>query len=355
MTDQHTVSPVPARPLRILVTGAGGPAGLSLIRSYLSAGHDVFAADMDVHSVGLHLVWSGRRLIIPRGDAAEFGSRVLALCRLHSIDVVIPTVDAELLPISGRRHDLIARGTQVVLANERTLSLCLDKLALSSHCTGLVPTPRSEAFTDDFDPATWSFPVIAKPRTGSGGRGVRLVHEVADLHGLPHTGAYMIQAYLPGAEYSVDVFADQNGVTRAAVPRERLRVDSGVAIAARTVHDADLEQYSRLVAGAIGLQYVANVQFRRADDGRPQLIEVNPRFPGTMPLTVAAGVDMPKMAVQACLGRTDWRRSYGFSDVGVVRHWEEIFVEPGRFEIGRVRPELAERTMEFETSSRAHG
>jgi carbamoyl-phosphate synthase large subunit len=139
---------------------------------------------------------------------------------------------------------------------------------------------------------------------------------------------FLVQQYLPGAEYSIDVLADVAGHVVASVPRLRERVDSGVSVAGRTVHDSELERLGAAVATAAGLTYVANVQFRRDADGRPALLEVNPRFPGTMPLTVASGIDMPLMALNSLRGRP-LPSHVGFREVAMVRYLEERFVELG--------------------------
>ena len=84
---------------------------------------------------------------------------------------------------------------------------------------------------------------------------------------------------------------------------------------------------ARQVAEAIGLVGVANVQLRRDAEGRAALLEVNPRFPGAMPLTVAAGVDMPSLALDLALGRT-LPDSVPFAEVAVVRFLEDVFLDP---------------------------
>ena len=130
---------------------------------------------------------------------------------------------------------------------------------------------------------------------------------------------------LPVDEYSIDVFADLDGRVVAAVPRSRLRVDSGVSVAGNTFHDEELEQAARRVAVAIGLETVANVQLRRDREGRAALLEVNPRFPGAMPLTVAAGVDMPSLTLDAVLGRPV-PAAIDFAEIAVVRYLEDTFL-----------------------------
>jgi carbamoyl-phosphate synthase large subunit len=139
----------------------------------------------------------------------------------------------------------------------------------------------------------------------------------------------IVQEYLPGEEYSVDVLADPTtGSVVAAVPRSRLKVDSGIAVAGRTVHEAGLEESARTVAELVGVRFVANVQFRQDRHGRHALLEVNPRFPGTITLTVASGINMPRLAVDAALGATLAGRSYSFSDLAMVRTWQDHYFSP---------------------------
>jgi len=132
---------------------------------------------------------------------------------------------------------------------------------------------------------------------------------------------------LPGEEYSVDVIADADGHVVAAVPRVRSRVDSGVSIAGRTLRDPELEGAAAAVARAIGLVGVANVQLRRDREGRPALLEVNPRFPGSLPLTIAAGVDIASLVVDLFLGRP-LPASVEFREVASVRFLEDIVIDP---------------------------
>jgi len=98
-----------------------------------------------------------------------------------------------------------------------------------------------------------------------------------------------VQDYLPGDEYSIDVLADHLGRVHACVPRVRVRGDSGASVAGYTLRDRDLERFGRLVVEVLGLPFISNVTVRRDVDGRPSLLEVNPRVPATLALTAGAG------------------------------------------------------------------
>jgi carbamoyl-phosphate synthase large subunit len=324
----RNIPSIPLRTVRVLVTGAGGPAAVSVMKS-LSADPTVrlIAADMDPWAAGLYLVPPEARTLIPAGLDPGFADAALARCIAMGVDVLIPTVDAELRPLGRARADFSRAGIELLLAPDRALDLCLDKLALAECCAGQVPVPRTERY-DQADPESWTYPVIVKPRTGSGSRDISVAGSSLALASLDASADFIVQEFLPGEEYSIDVLADAAGHVVASVPRVRERVDSGVSVAGRTLHDGELERLGAAVATATGLTYIANVQFRRDAAGQPALLEVNPRVPGTLPLTVASGVDMPRMALDSLRGRPLPDHA-GFRDTAMVRYLQECFIELG--------------------------
>jgi carbamoyl-phosphate synthase large subunit len=311
---------------RVLVTGAGGPAGVAVIRSLLKrADVEVYAADMDGWASGLYLVAAGRRRIVPRGLDPEFVDSLIALCREDGIDVLFSTVDFELPSLAARREELGA--THLAAPSLDTLDVTLDKFALAERVAPHARVPVTRLVGPSALAEDWVFPIIVKPRRGAGSRGVRLVHDRQSLEALGDDASLIAQELLPGDEFSVDVFADRLGGIVAAVPRTRTRVDSGVSIAGRTVRNDELEATASAVAQAIGLIGVANVQLRYDVDGVAALLEVNPRFPGAMPLTIAAGVDMPSLALDLALG-LDLPARVPFREIANVRYLEDVFVDP---------------------------
>lgn len=313
---------------RVLVTGAGGPAGVAVIRSLLARDDvDVLAADMDGWASGLYLVPAENRRIVPAGRSETFVDELIALCRDDDVDVLFSTVDVELPGLAARRDELQAVGTALAAPSHATLVTCLDKYRLAQAVDGSARIPRTRLLTAEGVAEDWDFPVIVKPRSGAGSRGVRLVPDRPSLEAIPLDDSILIQENLPGEEFSVDVLAGLDGGVIAAVPRSRERVDSGVSIAGRTVARAELSDTAAAVARAIGLTGVANVQLRYSVEGVPALLEVNPRFPGAMPLTIAAGVDMPSLLLDLVLGRPV-PASIGFRELANVRFLEDVFLDP---------------------------
>lgn len=321
--DRYTPTGVPT----VLVTGAGGAAAVTLIQA-LRGDHRVVAADIDPLAVGLYLVPAPQRVLLPRGDDPAFVESLLAAAQSHGADLVIPTVDVELLPVSQAVGAFTEMGIRVLVESCTTLECCIDKYELMRRCAPKVRVPRTVLWgsaTTDEQLASLGVPLIAKPRRGAGGRGFA-VYDSADAALLPpQDDSYILQEYLPGDEFSIDVLARPDGEVVAAVPRRRDKVDSGIAIAGRTVRDDDLVAFGKAVAETIGATAVVNVQARYCVDGTPALLEVNARFPGTMALTRAAGVDMPRLAVKGAFGG-ELPDAMDFTEVAMVRHWADVEV-----------------------------
>lgn len=317
---------MPADLSRVLVTGAGGPSGVSMLLAMAGTPVTMLAGDIDPYGAGLYLVPPARRVILPRGDDPRFADAVLEICRRERVDLVVPTVDSELMPLAAARARYAEAGVRLLVASERTLGVCLDKWRLAERCRDAVHVPATALVDGAFEPAACALPAIVKPRSGSGSRGIRLVERREELEALERDGTLLVQEHLPGTEYSLDVLARADGHVAAVVPRARLKVDSGIAVTGRTLHDDDLDAFAREVARLIGLTTVANVQVRDDAAGAPALLEVNPRFPGTMPLTVASGINMPRLAVAEALGTAAIPDGpLPFDDIAMVRFFQERF------------------------------
>jgi len=319
----------PLAGLRLLVTGAGGPAAIGFMKDLEGHGATLIAADADPMAAGLYLVPEDQRVLLPLGRDPGFVDAVLEACIQLDVDGVVPTCDAELIPLAQRAKQFERLDIWLATSRAQSLSLVLDKWLLHQRCRSVVPVPVTTV-APSAPLRTWNLPVILKPRVGSGSRGIRLVETHEELGNHAIDTSLICQEFLPGAEYSVDCFAGHDGRVIAAVPRERLKVDSGVAMTSRTVRDPELQALAVAVVEALDLRYAVNVQFRRDVDGQPRLLEINPRLAGTMRLTSLAGINLPLMTVLAASGRKQFIRDddalLPFSDTVIVRTLQEHVV-----------------------------
>ena len=312
---------------RVLVTGAGGPAGVAVIRS-LAQSCDCFAVDIDPCAVGLYLVEPERSALVPRGDDPRFMGAVSEICVRWSIDVFVPTVDTELLPAALAAPELRRSiGLETVVGPAAALSICLDKWLLAQSLPPELRPPGTELLAEPtLQPRHREWPAVTKPRRGSGSRGVRILDGPEELASVPADGTMLLQDYLPGEELSVDVYVDQDANFVGGVARSRLKVDSGVAVAGRTVRCPEALELAEAVVVAIGLTGPANVQCKRNRAGGWSLLEVNPRFSGSLPLTIAAGFDTPLLALGEALGVTP-EPLRSFDEIAIVRYLDDVILD----------------------------
>jgi carbamoyl-phosphate synthase large subunit len=327
--------------VKVLVTGAGGPAAIAVMRS-LEKDFSVtlVAADMDPWASGLYLAAPENRAILPAGGSEEFVDELLTLCLHQEIAILVSTVDAELEPVAKNSERFSAIGTKILGAPLEVLQKTLDKLTLIQSCSTVVRTPRTE-LASQTDISTWTFPVLVKPRRGSGGRGVVVLHAPQDFLAMDSLPGLIVQEFLPGEEYSIDVLATRNGIPIAAVPRLRARVDSGIAVAGYSICDEVLESFAKKVVTTLKIPYISNVQVRRATNGEPALMEVNPRVPGSLALTRAAGVDMVRLAVDELRGKP-FPLHIAHREVAMVRFLSDLILEKNELVVGAIPIETLE-------------
>lgn len=316
--------------MKILITGAGGAAAISVWKS-LAAEHELYMADLDPCAAGLYLVPAKQRLIIPAGHSPDFLPSLLSICQNQQIEVLIPTVDVELLPIAKHLTEFTNHGIKIPISSAKSLELCRDKYKLLTFCEDTGLCPSFFLLSENSNLETFPFPCFAKPRLGAGSRGAVTIQDKKALEQLPKDESYLIQELLPGEEYSVDVYIHSDSYPLAAVPRLRMKIDSGIAVACQTLHNPQLAEMALKIAKKTDLRYVANIQFKANTQGDFKLLEINPRFPGTLPLTAAAGIDIPKLMVKDILHEPLGSELLAFKELMVVRYWTEQFFDPNEW------------------------
>jgi carbamoyl-phosphate synthase large subunit len=119
------------------------------------------------------------------------------------------------------------------------------------------------------------------------------------LHYVP---APIVQEYLEGPEFTIDVFCDFSGKPLSIVPRERAVIRAGVIDRGRTVNDRRLIALAEAACAAVPFAGPINIQCRMRGE-QPVIFEINPRFSGGIPLTIQAGADFPAMLLRLAMGR----------------------------------------------------
>ena len=311
--------------INILITGAGGPAAICTYKSLSQHVQNIHMADMDYLSAGLYLVSSENRHLVPAAKHPDFLNQLLKICIDQKIHVLIPTVDFELLQIAEARKRFQSHGIKILLTEATVLSNIMNKHRLLSLVDKTVDVGQHGMLADQNLENWQGKKVVIKPVSGSGSRGVEIYESVADIpREKLHDPLLMIQEFAEGPEYSVDVMITQEGELKAAVPRLRMRTDSGVSVTGKVELNQEVIDYVKKVIKKIGLTYMANVQVITCPAG-PRLIEINPRCSGGLSLVIAAGADTPLMAVKALMGE-EVAVAQDIQEIAMVRMYTETFM-----------------------------
>jgi carbamoyl-phosphate synthase large subunit len=313
----------------------------------------VLAVDSSWYSSAYHD--ADEAFIVPPCTDPDFIPRMVALCAMHDVDLLVPTIDPELPVYAAARDQFAAVGTMVAVSSPEVVAIAGDKTYTHSWLTSQgFPTVLQSSIADvraDLD--AWRFPLVVKPRFGSASKGVAVVEGPGELDrricdwpkmsggaGDPQRDL-VVQSLACGVEYTVDVLVTRDGMSRAskdsritAVPRRRIEVRAGEASKAVTVRSPPLieltEKLCTVLPGAYG---PLNIQmFLDEESGQVSVIELNARFGGGYPLSFTAGADFPRALLQEARGLPvtasldDWR-----DNLVMLRYDAAIFADgPGK-------------------------
>lgn len=318
----------PENDATILVTAAGAAATAARIGRLRRQGFRVIAVDSDPDAEGLYLADSA--YTVPEGTAPDFLPTVRRICAAEGVRAIVPLVDEELVAV----WDLAGDGVEILLPHAAMVALCLDKLDLMSALRGSgIGTPRTRLAADG--PGDLAYPLVVKPRTGRGGRGVRIARTADELRdilaGVAAPDRTILQEYVAGAEFSVSVVVWRDGHVQAVVPKQVV-VKEGSSRYAVSRRSSAITATCVEIAHALDADGPFNVQLRLDGAGVPRVFEINPRFSGSAALTAASGVDEVGGLIAQALGLGRPRISDEWRDgVAMIRHATETFVPEARF------------------------
>jgi predicted ATP-grasp superfamily ATP-dependent carboligase len=299
--------------VRVLVTDAEYKLTLGAIRSLGRRGVEVVAVAAHPRAEGFHSRYAANRVVGPpphEGD--RFVDFVLETVERKRIDVVLPIGQDSNLALS-RARDRVRERAAIAVAAWDSMQVAASKRRAVEFALELgVPVPHTFEDAADVD----GFPVVAKKVVGSGQ--VRYVNYADEL---PHGDDWLLQEYVPGEGRGLFALLD-NGEEKAVFMHRRLReypVTGGASTAAESIVDPTLRELGLRLLTNLGWHGVAMVEFKLdRRDGSYRLMEINPKFWGSLDLAIAAGVDFPWLAVQLALDRPIVPPSYR---VGLRFQW----------------------------------
>lgn len=306
--------------MKVLIFGDDTGPCLAVARSLGRCGAEVHFTTQSGGSAASHSRYVNGTHPLPlyAGDGSEWLATLQELCVAHAFALLVPTSDSSLEQLLGHRGDL--RDIEIAVPNEYAAGCFTDKL-LTRRLAHELAIPVAEGSMIERSDGTaklahdLELPVVLKRRRSyecgepEQKSEVRLVGSKIDLQRALATGRFdFAETFVPGFGRGLSVLA-RNGKVLVAHQHRRLSQKHATGPSSLRISEAcdpQLLEWTQSLVTATNLTGVAMFEFRhdpRSD--RTVLLEVNPRFWGSLSLAVAAGADFPALLSRMIVNQRD--------------------------------------------------
>jgi carbamoyl-phosphate synthase large subunit len=243
------------------------------------------------------------RVAVPLISDPGYVPALQELCGEHGVGAVLPLTDLDIEVLADARE----RGLLPALVPAREIAaatydkyethLLLERLGLPSP-----PTVPADAALEGLE-----YPVMVKPRRGSGARSIHWARDPAQarffIAYVPEPT--MVQRAMGGPELSIDCLGDQDGRCLNAIPRTMLESRGGESIKGQVIRDEELIELGRRTMEALAVRGPATIQVFRDPVIGIGITDVNTRFGGAFPAPAYAalpGRSYPELIVRMAAG-----------------------------------------------------
>lgn len=330
------------RSITVAVTGLNavdspGP-GVAVIRGIRDC------ADFDVRIIGLSyeslepgIYMEGiadkvYQIPYPAAGTETLLSRIEYIHAIEKIDVIIPNFDAELYNFIKISPQLKELGIATFLpTNEQFESRDKVNLFKFGEKHGfLIPKDKTIYDVSELPSVAkdFGYPLVVKGKYYEATiaytleQAQKAFHKLNAKWGLP----IIVQEFISGTEVNIAALGDGQGNTISAIPMRKLFItDKGKAWAGITLEEQSLIDLAEKFISATNWKGGFEIEIMRTQEGKPYIMEVNPRFPAWIYLTVGAGQNQPASLVKLALGeKVTPYTSYAVGKLFIRYAWDLI-------------------------------
>jgi carbamoyl-phosphate synthase large subunit len=256
---------------------------------------------------------SRNSFLAPPIDSDDYIPFLVEQCRLLGIQLVLSLFDQDLLKLSRHKEIFTHYGITLAISDPDVIEGTFDKVQCAERLKQLgIVMPQ---FYELDEMSAVQFPLILKPRWGTGSIATQLVNSPEELEffwnycsrqleasylrevrSLFVSNSMLIQECVNGQEYHLDVINDLDGNYVTTFSKKKLAMRAGETDAATTLADSQLEALGARLGQGLRHRGLLDVDLIQTADGRYYVLDLNPRFGGGYPFSHAAGANIP-----ACL------------------------------------------------------
>lgn len=294
--------------------------------------------------------------IVPAATDENYVDALLKICLKEKVDVVLPFMSAELLPLIDRKQEFEDIGVKVSVSDRTSVEIANNKLKFYEFLKmqGLeVPKFHPVRTAEELKIACEAvgYPesaVCVKATELSGSRGIRIIDPAlskfdilfgqkpnsffttfddlqATLREKDKMPEMMAMEYLPGEEGSVDLIADNGKIIYMAYRESNVNLAS-IPQEATLSYNEEAYEIAKTVIGALKLDGSADLDFKYDKSGHPVLMEINPRIAATMQIFKEGGLNLPYLRIKQLLGEELPKVEVKYG-IKMKRRYLEMFAE----------------------------
>ncbi|MGL5820575.1 MAG: ATP-grasp domain-containing protein [Sarcina sp.] len=307
--------------MKILITAVG--KRVALIR-HLQQDNEIVGVDASFDNACKKFV--DKFYKIQKYDEENYIEKLLEICEKEKIECLIPLYEGEFQILLKNKKKFSNIDTVLLASDIEIVELfSYKKLAFEFLYKNKIQTPFVyEQIKNE------TYPVIVKPNNGMGSKNVFKAKNKKELEFFKeYVEGSIVQEYIEGIEYTVDVLCDLNGNIVFTVPRIRLEVRSGEVSKSRTIRNEQLITKTKEIISIInknydnGLRGPLTFQFIEKND-EYYFLELNTRFGGGVPLSFRAGANYSKALNDMVKGKLE-TYSKKFKEITMYRYDEAVF------------------------------
>lgn len=235
----------------------------------------------------------------------DYTTQIIDICKKEDIHLIVPTIDTELYKLAEHREYIESNtNAKVLVSDKRVIQICRDKYNTQEFFENNgfgMPRLITE---EDIKNKDYKFPLFIKPLNGSSSINTFKVNSEKELaFFLEYVPKPIVQEFIEGEEYTIDVFVDFKNNPITIVPRQRLATRGGEVLKGIVKKDKEIIETVKQVIKVLKPIGHITLQCMKTTEGI-KFIEINPRFGGGAPISIKAGANSPVNLYKLLLGET---------------------------------------------------
>lgn len=302
--------------MKVLILDAQNQNSLAIVRHLGRKGYVVHVCGNKKNTLSFYSKYAQKKIILPdpKKEPQKFIDSLIVVIKNEKYDLLMP-VGFKSYQICAEYQDAIRNHTQLIVTSFPNIRLASDKTQTNLLAERLsIPYPKTYSVSkeSDLDTLNVSFPLVIKSPFESGKNVVEYAHNIQDakrrfsrMKVSLNDSNPLIQQYIDGDGYGFFAYYE-DGECKKYFMHHRIReypVTGGASVCAESFADPILLEYGLKILNELKWNGIAMVEFKqRRATGEYYLMEINPKFWGSLELAIAAGIDFPEYMLMKCRG-----------------------------------------------------